>query len=251
MTMKITCIAVAALVAAGCQEVTTDNFQNPPPGVPDTCTQIASLPGCDNGSISYSCTSDRPDDVGSASGDSQQLACSDGTPGPEGTMQYCCAPLSTYFTNCAVDTAITGCGASSIGFACGDTAPSDADPTIACSASLGGGTYCCNTAALSSSCAVDPGVAACTGIEVGYSCVDGATPSDGDPALACTAAGGGAYCCIPFAQSSPTCVEAPGVCGTGAFGFTCAPGASPDGLDPAIACAPGTTPGGAVCCTLK
>jgi len=250
--MKTTIIHVIALASAvtACQEVTTDNFKNPPPGVPDTCTQIASLPGCDNGSISYGCTSDRPDDVGGDGGDSQQLACSAGSPGPNGTTQYCCAPFSTYYTECAIDTTIAGCGATSIGFACGATAPSDADPTIACSASLGDGKYCCNTAALSPSCAIDPGVAACTGIEVGYGCVDGASPSDGDPSLACTPVGGGDYCCLPFAQATDTCVEDPGVCAGGAFGFTCAPGQSPDALDPVLACAPGTL-GGTVCCTLK
>ncbi|HTR53811.1 MAG TPA: hypothetical protein VMJ10_24120 [Kofleriaceae bacterium] len=241
--------ALAALVAAGCQQATTDNFQNPPPGVPETCTQIASLPGCGNGSISYGCTSDRPDDVMGASGDSQQLACSAGTPGPNATTQYCCAPFSTYFAGCAVDTTIAGCGATSIGFDCGDTAPSDADPTIACSASLGAGKYCCNTAELSPSCAVESSLAACSGVEVGYNCVDGASPSDGDPSLACTSAGGGDYCCLPFAQATTTCVEAPGVCAPGAFGFTCAPGQSPDALDPVLACGPGG--GGAVCCTLK
>ena len=110
--MKTTIIPIIALASAlaACQETTADNFTNPPPGVPATCTEIASLPGCDNGSRSYSCTSDRPDDVGSAGGDSQQLACSGGSRGPDGTMLYCCAPFSTYYTDCALDTTIAGCG---------------------------------------------------------------------------------------------------------------------------------------------
>jgi hypothetical protein len=260
--LVIALIALLGLAVAACQEVTTDNFINPPPGVPDTCTTIAALPGCDQGSLSYACTSDRPDDVGSAAGhgDVQQLACSAGSPGPNGSTLYCCAPWSSYFSGCAVDTKVPGCGATSFGLSCASgISPSDADPSIACGAAIPGANgahrYCCNTAAVPQTCAPDPSVAACTGVQVGYGCVSGATPSDGDASLACsaetrTADGSVGYCCVPFAQTAATCrSDATVACASGAYAFACQPGASPDALDPALACTPSTTPGGA-CCTV-
>lgn len=196
--MRRAWMVIAALALAACQETTTDNFPNPPPGVPDTCTAIAALPGCDGGSLSYACSADRPD------GSDTQLACSTGTAGANGATLYCCIPLSQMFSDCA-PAAVFGCGATSVGLRCASaTSPSDADPAIACSApnagSDGAATYCCNTAAVPPQCAVDPGVS-CQGLGVGYTCAGSATPADGDASLECDAgivgSGGLGYCCQP------------------------------------------------------
>jgi hypothetical protein len=260
-------IILLVALATACQENTTDNFINPPPGVPATCAQIAALPGCDQGSISYSCTSDRPDDVGSdaGKGDTAQLVCSDGAAGADGEALYCCIPISQYYTECA-PADVSGCGATSVGFACanqrgssyqGDPplAPSDVDPTIACSAAMPGSggalDYCCNTAAIPPQCAVDPSVS-CAGIGVGYSCAVGATPGDDAPSLACAAGSAGSdgvgYCCVPFAQSADTCVIDDTLgCAAGELAFTCSGANTPNALDPALACAEGAR---GYCCTV-
>jgi hypothetical protein len=181
-------IIVLSLLAA-CQVTTADNFENPPPGPPASCMAIAAMPGCDQGSLAYSCAGDRPDD-----GDAN-LVCSSGTPGALGATLYCCAPISQVDTQCAPDPTISGCGGVALGFQCtGGVTPSDADPTIACSAELGGGAYCCNTAQPISTCAVDPSVA-CSGVAVGYSCANGASPPL--PAGFACSAKGTSFCCAP------------------------------------------------------
>jgi hypothetical protein len=179
---------VYLLLICSCQVTTQDNFANPPPGPPATCAQIAAIPGCDQGSIAYSCSNDRPDD-----GD-PNLICSGGTPGALGAVLYCCAPFSQASTDCAPDTGIVGCGGVGIGFNCPNISPSDADPTIACSAA-NNGEYCCNTAQPIETCAVDPSVT-CSGFGVGYSCADAATPPLPN-GFVCTQAGSASYCCSP------------------------------------------------------
>jgi hypothetical protein len=200
-------ISILALVAfAGCLESTTDNFDNPPPGPPSTCTQTAQLPGCDNGSLSYACTTGRPDDCpecgeGSAAHQGPNLVCDVGTAGV-GTTLYCCAPYATYYSECAPDPAIPGCGASAFGFACtGDTSPSEADAELACSAPIAGSDatrYCCNSVAIPPTCAADATIA-CAGVAVGYACAGSTTPSATDPTLTCVASTSGGqttpYCC--------------------------------------------------------
>lgn len=236
------CFALAA-----CSAATTDNFVNPPPGPPAACTPIADLTGCDQGSVSYSCVGDRPDD-----GDAN-LVCSSGTPAAEGAALYCCAPYAQADSECTVDTTIDGCDAMAIGFACtGSVTPSDADPTIACGSALAGADgaqrYCCNTAATIPTCAIDPTVTACTGIAVGYSCAGTDSPFAGNPAFACAPEGAGGYCCIPFAQAAGTCEQdTSGACGADSYGFTC-DGTTPDALDPALHCTAG--PGALSCCEL-
>ena len=181
---------VYVLLICSCQVTTQDNFQNPPPGPPDACTQIAAMPGCDQGSVAYSCVDDRPDD-----GDIN-LVCSDGTPGALGATLYCCAPFSQSNTECAPDLALVGCSGVAIGFSCsGGVSPSDADPTIACSAAQNGGEYCCNTAQPIETCAVDPSVT-CTDFGVGYSCADASAPPL-PSGFTCTQAGSASFCCSP------------------------------------------------------
>lgn len=184
-------LAMPALALAACQAVTTDNFQNPPPGPPAACAQIAAPPGCDDGSLGYTCGSGaRPDD-GDAS-----IVCSSGVPGALGAVLFCCAPFSQTSTECVPAPALAGCGGWAIGFSCtGGVTPSDADPAIACSADLGSGAFCCNTARPIATCAIDPSVA-CAGVGAGYSCADGTAPPLGS-AFACTLVGSAAFCCSP------------------------------------------------------
>ena len=186
-------IFMVLAILPACQVTTTDDFTNPPPGPPDTCTVIASLDGCDQGSISYACKSDRPD------GSDPNLVCSNGTPGAPGTTLYCCAPYAQDASECAPDTTIPGCGSIAIGFRCtGAVSPSDADPTIACSSATTG-EFCCNTAAPIATCAVDPTVG-CAGIDVGYSCTGADMPLP--TGFTCVAQPASApdqtsYCCAP------------------------------------------------------
>src|SRR5579883_1500052 len=72
-----------------------------PPGVPDTCTALADLPGCDHDAIGYTCSASRPD-AGSAA-----LACSAGFAEGSAT-EYCCAVLGTILPACA-PIEVTGC----------------------------------------------------------------------------------------------------------------------------------------------
>ena len=190
----------SVLAIAACQTSTTDNFQNPQPGPPATCAPIASVAGCDGGSRSYSCSSDRPDD-----GD-VDLVCSAGSPGPLGATLYCCAPYEQSSSECAPDPALAGCGGVAIGFACtGEVSPSDADPSIACSAALVDGSasdYCCNTADIPPTCAVDPSIA-CSGVAAGYACAGSDAPfpaGDFTCAAVATGSGGTSYCCSPAAM---------------------------------------------------
>ena len=252
------------LAVAGCQQLTTDNFINPPPGVPATCTPISSLPGCDEGSISYSCTSDRPDDVGSdaGKGDTAQLVCSDGVAGPDGAALYCCMPFSQYFSDCAPDTSVPGCLDPAVGFACTSegmppTAPSDTDPTIVCSAAQpgvdGAVDYCCNTVTTPPQCVATGSGATCPGIAVGYDCSSDVTPVDSGAPLACAAgsagSGGTPYCCVPFEGAANTCVvDASVACAATTIPFSCSGTNTPDALDPALTC---TQSGAGYCCEIE
>jgi hypothetical protein len=130
-------ICPAWLAVAACRSDAPDVIA-PPPGVPVTCTAIAALSGCDQGSLSFSCTADRPDS-GSA-----QLVCSAGTAGPGSAELYCCIPRTDLLAECTADVAIPGCGTTAVGFACvgsaagPPTAPTNAEGTIGCSAGIAG-----------------------------------------------------------------------------------------------------------------
>jgi hypothetical protein len=199
-------LALITLVIAACSLSSEDNFDNPPPGPPETCTSTAQLPGCDGGAQSFACTAGRPDDcpgcgTGSAAHQGPNLVCDVGTPGV-GVTLYCCAPYATYYSDCLPDPTIAGCGPSAFGFACsGPTSPSEADAELACSAPMTAADatrYCCNSVAIPPTCAADPTVA-CAGVAVGYTCAGTSAPSALEPALACATAGTSngttTYCC--------------------------------------------------------
>jgi hypothetical protein len=258
-------VLVPALVLgpalAGCTVKTEDNFPDPPAGPPATCVTVAAIDGCEGGSVSYACTADRPDD-----GDTN-LVCSLGTPGPNGTTLYCCAPYGQFYSDCTVSTADPGCGANSFGFACsGATTPDQADPSLTCSRGAASGAqtpYCCTSGTVTSTCAPDPGVSECRGVAIGYSCVGPDAPAAANPSLACgrgtsPSAGATGYCCLPFAKSAAACDEDDAVpgCGVGSFGFTCAGDATPDATNASLHCGagtPGTPATGATlyCCQLQ
>jgi hypothetical protein len=214
------CASFASLVAlsalGACTTETQDNFTNPPPGPPATCTPVPALEGCTAGSVSYSCSSDRPDH-----GDTN-LVCDDGTPGigggdsgTSGTTLYCCAPYGQWATECT-PASVAGCGAQSIGFSCaGETSPDQADTSLVCSLALkgdgGASEYCCVSFPQSSgvcrcssfdddagTCGVAP--TGCSGAAIGFTCAAGHTPDELNPLLACDGNGpdggtGGGYCC--------------------------------------------------------
>lgn len=195
---------------AGCNAQTQDNFTNPPPGPPSTCTSIAALAGCAAGSVSYSCTSDRPDD-----GDTD-LVCDQGVPGAgSGVVLYCCAPYAQWASECQPAADVPGCGAQSLGFSCtGSTSPDQVDTSLVCSSSLGGDggatSYCCVSFDQSSGvcrcssfdegsgmCGVTAS-AACSSGAIGFDCAGAHTPSEVNALLECSVPDGGAtgtYCC--------------------------------------------------------
>jgi hypothetical protein len=195
------------VTVVGCTASTQDNFTNPPPGPPASCSSIPALEGCTGGSLSYSCTSSRPDD-----GD-DGIVCDDGSPGVAGATLYCCAPYGQWATECAPAT-VPGCGTESIGFSCsGETSPDQADTSLVCSAALAGdgGTrdYCCISFDQSSGlcrCASfgdDAGMCGveetgCPGATIGFACAATHAPAEVNPLLDCSAPDGGsegAYCC--------------------------------------------------------
>jgi len=247
----------AVLTLSACDLATRENFPSPL-GPPASCTMTSAIVGCEGGSQGYACTSSRPD-----AGD-MNLVCSDGTPGVGGATLYCCAPYATYFSECHADTSVAGCANDALGFACtGETSPSDADATLACSAPVkDGGTtaYCCSSEVPAPTCGPDPTVTSCPGASIGYSCVGGDAPNRSDAAFICTPTGAAAgakgsspFCCLSFAQSSGTCVEngAAG-CANGWFGFSCAGAMTPEQVNASLSCQPGAAgdQGQAFCCQL-
>jgi hypothetical protein len=202
-------MAALDLALGGCTTSTQDNFTNPPPGPPATCAPIATLTGCSAGSISYSCTSDRPDD-----GDTS-LVCDDGTPGVGGSETlFCCAPYGQWATECVPATRVPGCGAQSLGFACaGESSPDQVDPSLVCSRAIAGDAgardFCCvsvdQSSAICRCSSFDPdagtcgsALSSCAGAAIGFDCAAGHDPTDLNAVLACAAPDGGsagAFCC--------------------------------------------------------
>ncbi len=204
-------IALASFWAlASCTAQTQDNFTNPPPGPPTSCTQVSALPGCGGGSLSYACASGRPDD-----GDAN-LVCDRGTAGvSSGSVSYCCAPYGQWASECAPAPALSGCGAQSLAFSCtGETSPDQVDPSLVCSSSLpgdgGGKDYCCvsfdQSSGICRCTSFDEGAGtcgaaastSCSSGAIGFDCAGAHTPTEVNPLLACTVPEGGAtgsYCC--------------------------------------------------------
>jgi hypothetical protein len=196
-------LVVWLLGLAGCTSSTTDNFTNPPPGPPSTCTPVAALAGCAEGGFSYSCTSDRPDD-----GD-PDFVCDPGVAGIGGTTSYCCARYGQWASDCAPAT-VPGCGVSALGFSCtGLTTPDEADPYLVCSGALPAGDagataeYCCVLFDSSPSlcqcasfdgnsglCGVAASATGCSGAAIGFTCVPGHSPVEVNPLLECAMPGG-------------------------------------------------------------
>jgi hypothetical protein len=70
-------LLAASMALAACTTSTQDDLTNPPPGPAASCAPISALSGCVAGALSFSCTSDRPDD-----GDTN-LVCDRGRPGAQ------------------------------------------------------------------------------------------------------------------------------------------------------------------------
>lgn len=204
----LTATMALSVVAGACTAGTQGSSASPPPEPPATCSPVSATSGCIAGSLSYSCTGDRPDD-----GD-PDLVCDDGTPGAGGATLYCCAPYGQWATGCAPGPSLPGCGAESIGFSCtGATSPDQADTSLVCSApSAGEGAardYCCvsfePSSAICRCASFDEASGMCGGTQpacgaaaIGFACAPGHTPAEVNPLLDCAAVDGGrgaAYCC--------------------------------------------------------
>jgi hypothetical protein len=242
-----------------CTTATTDNFKSLPGDPPASCAEVDTIEGCTGGSVGYSCSRDRPDHT------DPNLVCSGGSPGANGSTLYCCAPYTLYYTDCAVDTTIVGCVANSFGLSCGgDTAPNEADASIACTPGTQKGTttaYCCNSAVMPATCAADANVLGCGDPAIGYSCA-GTDRPDGNASLACTSGeptkeGATSFCCIPFQPAAAACQSNPDVirCGSDqSYGFSCIGSLTPESENPALTCEPSTPATGTTettyCCKL-
>jgi hypothetical protein len=248
-----------ALAVTGCTSQTNDNFENPPPGPPASCTMSAAVTGCAGGSVGFVCAGDRPDD-----GDTN-LVCDDGVPGAGGTTVYCCAPFGQYWNECTVDTHVPGCADDAFGFRCsGPESPDEADSSLACSAGTpsGGDTiYCCNSLVLPPACvacqADGAGCSAasgcCSGVCGGEDQATCAPPSCGSGGEVCSCRANGQACSAAGDCCSQVCAQgtcAPVGCGgPAAIQYTCAASTTPDQLDASLVCGPG--PPGSFCCTVK
>jgi hypothetical protein len=119
------------VAGAGCSVTTTSSTCGP-----DSTVSCA-------GGAGYSCTgSDTPDESDST------LICSQGEAGNAGSTIYCCADAFPTTSSCEEDPTVSGCEPPSIGFSCASTdTPTDADPTLNCSAGTPGNAgstlYCC------------------------------------------------------------------------------------------------------------
>jgi len=114
-------------------------------GAVSSCMQDTSVAGCTGGSSGYSCTStDTPRQS------NPNLDCSTATPGPDGSLLYCCIGFSAATGSCAPDASVTGCAASSYGFSCtsSDT-PDQTQASLVCSTATQGPNgellYCCSS----------------------------------------------------------------------------------------------------------
>lgn len=130
------CFATLPVLAgsAGCTAATASG-----PGA-SGCAPDSSVAGC-RGSAGFSCnTNVTPDQL------DPTLVCSDGVPGDQGLILYCCVPFQS--TSCAPDPTVQNCPGSSLGFSCtGQETPEDTDPTLACGpgalGNAGALLYCC------------------------------------------------------------------------------------------------------------
>jgi hypothetical protein len=162
-------------------------------------------------------------------------------------------------STCAVDTAVAGCTAGSVGYACTSDRPDDGDTNLVCSAGShgAGGTtlYCCLPyAQYFTECTPDTTIPGCADPAFGFLCVGQTTPgvdagpttpANADSNLACSTAipsgSGLAYCCVS-SEVNPTCAADPAfTCAGASVGFSCTGNDSPGEGDAPVACSVGTS----------
>jgi hypothetical protein len=223
----------------------------------NTCGADASVRGCIDSSIGFSCTSDnRPEQTDSS------LVCSTGTPDPSGATLYCCnttgsAPTTT--AACAADPNVVCMTAGSTGYSCPTGLPPLAPLTCGAGVTESGGNamgFCCTTTTTTvPTCAQDANVACTTAGTVGYTCSGGATPL---APLTCGAGvpeSGGAtgYCCSSGTGVSSTCGPNGTVsCTSGFTGYSCTGPDTPWQAMSSLLCEPSATLGsGGYCCVIS
>jgi hypothetical protein len=143
-----------------------------------------------------------------------------------------------------------------MGYTCTRDRPDDGDTNLVCSDGTPGAAgvtiYCCAPyGQYWSECTVDTRIAGCGGDAFGFRCAGPESPGEADASLACSAgtkSGGDTLYCCTSAVLSPACAADPGVegCAGAAIGYSCAGGATPEQLDPALACVAGKA--GGFCC---
>jgi hypothetical protein len=123
---------------------------------------------------------------------------------------------------------------------------------------------CALVSAACSSSSSAPSTTACSGATVsgcsgqGFSCTNGAEPTDTNSSLVCGAGASAAtgtanFCCITFTKSAGTsCNFDPStICTTGTYGITCGGNDTPQQADTSLSCKAGATndDNTAFCCT--
>ncbi len=224
-------LLLALVFSAGCTVETNDANA--------TECRIDGAVQCGGNFVGYSCQGDRK----------PSLDCGAGTTETDGEIGYCCGVGAT--SACTVDTA-AGCSDGSTGYSCTNgVLPNESDPSQTCGQGVAGpngdALYCCITGT-TSSCAADASVVGCTGGSSGFSCTSADTPSQGNPALACSSptpgeAGSLLYCCIGLTGSTGSCAPDSSVVGcTGnSFGFSCTSTDTPDQTQTSLVCSTATS----------
>jgi hypothetical protein len=120
--------------------------------------------------------------------------------------------------------------------------PDESNPLVCSTGTVDGSStdYCCvPDTGVTSTCSVDSTVTGCQE-GTGFSCTGSDTPDQSDTSLVCSTGtadtGKTDYCCIPYTQSSTTCMQDNTVMCDAGFGFSCAGTDSPTSIDSTLNC---------------
>jgi hypothetical protein len=136
------------------------------------------------------------------------------------------------------------------GWSCtGKDTPADNNPLVCSKATVSQDqtklTFCCVASqGVTSGCAEDSTVTANCSQGTGFACAGSTTPDQNDSSLVCSSGTPNGsntdYCCIPYTQSSGTCMQDSTVMCSEGFGFTCSGTDMPQQTNSALNCSTGT-----------
>lgn len=152
-------------------------------------------------------------------------------------------------STCSADSTVTGCMQGS-GWSCtGKDTPGDNNPLVCSRATVSMDQtkldFCCiASSGVTSGCAEDSTVTAGCTEGTGFACAGTQSPDQGNSSLVCstgTANGSNTdYCCIPYTQSSNSCMQDSTVMCSQGYGFTCSGTDTPQQQNSSLSCSTGT-----------